>query len=212
MAVNEHSASVGRTLKVVLYQWDTGQKIVFSDAFVTDGVEAQFDDGSTKIVIDSTVTVPDRLLQTAGRHSLWVQAIGPDHETTRREIQFDVLPRAQKSGYIEPEDEPTFRAELEELVAGAVESAASAKATLTEAEEIAGQIGGYVETAVRASERAVISEAESRRYAELAAQHAGTSGWIRTIYDDGDGVLKIELENVDGITFADDGNGRLIIT
>lgn len=98
-----------------LYQWDKGQVFQFVEKFPS-GTEVQFDDGSTKVIVESIVKVPNKLLQIPGNHNAWFQVIGPDDETTVKYIRFMVKPRQRKNDYIEPEDEQTFREDIQSIM------------------------------------------------------------------------------------------------
>lgn len=98
-----------------LYQWDKGQVFQFLENYPL-GTEVQFDDGSTKVIVDSMVKVPNKILQSPGNHNAWFQVIGPDDETTVKYIRFMVNPRKKKNDYIEPEDETTFREDIQSIM------------------------------------------------------------------------------------------------
>lgn len=98
-----------------LYQWDKGQVFQFLENYPL-GTEVQFDDGSTKVIVDSMVKVPNKILHSPGNHSAWFQVIGPDDETTVKYIRFMVNPRKKKNDYIEPEDETTFREDIQSIM------------------------------------------------------------------------------------------------
>lgn len=105
------------TIQVLgLTQWDTGQTFTFLDEYILDGFEVQFQDGATKIIQDRKVSIPDTTMQTDGKHKAWLQVIETDNETTVKTIVFSVEARKQKNDYVEPEDEPTFRQELQQIM------------------------------------------------------------------------------------------------
>lgn len=102
-----------------LTQYDKGQIIEFDD--VPDGVEVQFAAlGSqytiNKIIQDGRVNIPDILLKTAGNFVAWLEVITNNSETTVKSITFTVEPKTMPADYIQPEDEPTFREEMQQIM------------------------------------------------------------------------------------------------
>lgn len=107
--------SNGTSNTVHLYQWDKGQVFEFEDTFAA-GTEVQFSDGSVKVISNKQIEVPDAVLERFGLHKAWIQLIGTNDETTILNIFFDVEKRAKKNDYVEPDDEQTFREEVQTMV------------------------------------------------------------------------------------------------
>lgn len=102
-----------------LTQYDTGQVISFED--INDGVEVHFaneGDQATlnKIIINQSVTIPDSLLETGKRIVAYVYMIGADFSETIKIIHIPVRKRTKPDDYITPEDEQTFREQMEQIM------------------------------------------------------------------------------------------------
>lgn len=98
-----------------LTQWDKGQVFEFSETFA-NGTEVQFDNGMTKVISNKKVAIPDAVLMTSGTRKAWIQVITSADETTIYEIIFMVDPRTKQNDYVEPDDEQSFREEVQSMV------------------------------------------------------------------------------------------------
>lgn len=96
-------------------QWDKGQTLYFEDNF-PDGTEVQFLNGTTMLIENHMCGIPDILLQSKSEIRAWIQLIGEDNETTIKEIHINITPRAKKNDYIDPEDAPTFREQMQTIM------------------------------------------------------------------------------------------------
>ncbi|MCR5835959.1 MAG: hypothetical protein K6G88_05610 [Lachnospiraceae bacterium] len=102
-----------------LTQYDTGQVIQFED--IDNGVEVHFTnegDQATlnKIIIDQSVTIPDSLLETGKRIVAYVYMVGEDSSETIKIIHIPIRNRIKPDDYIAPEDEQTFREQMEQIM------------------------------------------------------------------------------------------------
>lgn len=118
-----------------LDQWDKGQVLLFTDKF-PDGTEVQFFDGSVKLIVGNCIRIPDKFLEKAGEFKAWIQVIGENHETTTKEMIFNVKYRQKKEEYIPPEEEDTFREELQKIVNQAGVLLNESKETISRAEQL----------------------------------------------------------------------------
>lgn len=111
-----------KTAAVDFFQYDTGQVLVFEED-LKDGTEVQFAAAGISLIKDRKAAIPDAFLQKFGCNPAWIQVIGDDSETTVYKINITILPRAKKDDYIEPENEQTFREQMQEIMNKAVETA-----------------------------------------------------------------------------------------
>lgn len=114
-----------QTAAVTLFQHDTGQVLDFASAF-PDGLELQFDSGDTRIIKDGRAEIPNAFLASAGSRAAWIQVITEDSETTIYKVAIAIIPRAPKE-YISPEDEQTFRQQIQQILADTLAIAQSVR-------------------------------------------------------------------------------------
>ena len=113
-----------------LTQYDKGQIIEFVDDFA-DGTEVQFattgaTETSNKIIENNMVKIPDVYLEGTTTIIAWVKVIKTNSETTVKEIRIPITPRTKPADYIAPEDEPSFRAEMQGIMSDTKKAAESA--------------------------------------------------------------------------------------
>lgn len=102
-----------------LYQHNTGQIIQFMD--LPDGVEVQFSNASSekttnKIIKNSQVLIPDFLIAEGLNITVYVQHVNEQSETTVKTILIPIESRVKQSDVVAPEDEPSFRAEMQGIM------------------------------------------------------------------------------------------------
>lgn len=125
-----------------LTQWDKGQILKFVDEKFGDNTEVQFSSGYmtetiNKSVKNNQVMVPDQILKENYIVFAWVKEIKENSETTTREVRIPVKPRTKPSDYLEPDEEKTFRQEIEDLVDSSIETSEEAKKQAEEAKNTA---------------------------------------------------------------------------
>lgn len=113
-----------------IFQYDRGQRIEFLD--IPDGVEVQFsnddtDKTSNKIITDSQVAIPDFLIAEGIDITAYIQYVNEQSETTIKVILIPIESRVKQSDVVAPEDEPSFRAEMQGIMNDTKEIAESAK-------------------------------------------------------------------------------------
>lgn len=102
-----------------LFQYDTGQVLRLMD--IADGAEVQFCNGNhnettNKIVQNSQVAIPDFLLQEQSDIIAYVQVINEDNATTKKTVVIPVKIRTKPADYIAPEDEQSFREQMQGIM------------------------------------------------------------------------------------------------
>ncbi|MFQ9515330.1 MAG: hypothetical protein ACLRZ9_05840 [Eubacterium sp.] len=102
-----------------VFQWDKGQKLEILN--VLDGTEVQFGNDKVeatlnRIVTDGFVDIPDIMLTYTDPINAYVQYINADSETTRKQIVIKVIARPISGDYIYPEDEQSFREQMEQIM------------------------------------------------------------------------------------------------
>ena len=112
-----------------LFQHNTGQVIKFND--VPDGAEVQFSNENSekttnKIVKDSQVEIPDFLVAEGLEITAYIQYVNETSETTIKIISIPVEARVQQGEVVAPEDEQTFREELQGIMNETKEAAKEA--------------------------------------------------------------------------------------
>ena len=100
-------------------QWNKGQKLAISG--ITDGTEVEFGNEVVKetlrrTIIDGVVAIPDIMLTYTETIFAYVEVITADSQTTRYKIIITVEEKTKPSDYIYPDDEPTFREEMQALL------------------------------------------------------------------------------------------------
>lgn len=108
-----------RLITPEIFQYDKGQKIEFSD--VPDGIEVQFSSGdsgetSNKIITGSQVEIPDFLIAMNETITAYLQYIDENSQTTKKFLIIPVRERPKPEEYISEDDEPTFRAEIQNIM------------------------------------------------------------------------------------------------
>lgn len=117
--------------RIDVYQWDKGQKLIFED--VPDGAELQLP-GMTILVNENMAALPDVLLEECGLKLIHLQYIGTNNETTVKKIELNIIKRPKKSDYIPPEDAPTFREQLVQIMDDTKEAARDSATSAAAAE------------------------------------------------------------------------------
>lgn len=112
-----------------LYQYNTGQIIQFMD--LPDGVEVQFSNASSekttnKIIKDSQVEIPDFLVSEGLDVTAYIQYVNEQSETTVKTILIPIESRVKQSDVVAPEDEPSFRTEMQVIMNDTKKAAESA--------------------------------------------------------------------------------------
>lgn len=111
-------------------QWNKGQKLEILD--IADGTEVQFgndvvDSTINHIVKNGSVDIPDIMLTYSEPIKAYIQVITADSETTEYEILIRVEERTKPSDYIAPEDEQSFREQMEAIMRSTEEIAQSVR-------------------------------------------------------------------------------------
>ena len=105
--------------ELYVFQWDKGQKLEILN--VPDGTEVQFGNDKVeatlnRIKTNGFVEIPDVMLTYAEPISAYVQHINEDSETTKIQIVIKVIERPRSGDYIYPEDEQSFREQMEAIM------------------------------------------------------------------------------------------------
>lgn len=100
-------------------QWNTGQKLAILG--LENGTEVQFgneviETTLNRQIIDGIVEIPDIMLTYTNTIFAYVDVVTADSQTTRYKIVILVEEKTKPSDYIYPEDEPTFREEMQALL------------------------------------------------------------------------------------------------
>lgn len=162
-------------------QWDRGQILAFED--VPDGTEVQFEhEGSTlnKIVQDGQVSVPDLFMDVPGTIKAYVVVVNEDSTTTVKSMNLRVKARVEPSDVVPPEDEPTFREQIEEIMDDAKAAALASKAN-------AEQAAGSAEEAEQSAQNAEQAASGAAMAAHASARSAAEAQAIaQSVRDDAD--------------------------
>ena len=118
-----------RIVAPALFQFNTGQVIKFND--VPDGAEVQFsidnsEKTTNKVVKDSQVEIPDFLVAEGLEITAYIQYVNETSETTVKIISIPVEARVKQGEVVAPEDEQTFREELQGIMNETKEAAKEA--------------------------------------------------------------------------------------
>lgn len=98
-------------------QYDRGQVIEFTDLPTVSEVQFRKGDTTVKVLVDQNrVRIPDELLDECGEREAWAIIVNSDSTTTVRKMVLVVHPRTEPSEYIPPEDEPTFREQMAQIM------------------------------------------------------------------------------------------------
>lgn len=100
-------------------QWNKGQKLAILN--ITDGTEVQFGNDLVESTLNRYVTngiveIPDIMLTYAEPIKAYIQVITANSETTEYEILIRIEERTKPSDYIYPEDEQSFREQMEAIM------------------------------------------------------------------------------------------------
>lgn len=149
-----------------LYQWDYGQVIRIQGIKLPPAVEIHFADefsedsitriGTTKDGV-TEVTIPDSLLERAGKILSYIYVSNTDSGKTEYKISTQIKDRAKPEAFDTPGDEELFHKAIEEVNASAMRSEAAAneseksreeaEAALQNTEEAIRGIEGHVSAA-----------------------------------------------------------------
>lgn len=118
-----------RIVAPALFQHNTGQVIKFND--VPDGAEVQFSNENSekttnKIVKDSQILIPDFLVAEGLEITAYIQYVSETSETTVKIISIPVEARVKQGEVVAPENEQTFREELQGIMNETKEAAKEA--------------------------------------------------------------------------------------
>lgn len=102
-----------------VFQWDKGQKMEILN--VPDGTEVQFGNNNlettlNRIKVNGFVDIPDIMLTYTEPINAYVQYINFNSETTRIKIVIKVIERPMPSEYVYPDDEQSFREQMEQIM------------------------------------------------------------------------------------------------
>lgn len=102
-----------------VFQWNKGQKLEILN--VPDGTEVQFGNDMVeqtlnRIKTDGFVEIPDIMLTYAEPVNAYVQYINSNSETTRIQIIIKVVERPMPGDYVYPDDEQSFREQMEQIM------------------------------------------------------------------------------------------------
>lgn len=146
-------------------QWNKGWKLQILG--ITDGTEVQFgndliENTLNRIVTNGIVEIPDIMLTYQEPIKAYVQVITSNSDTTRYEILIRIEERTKPADYIYPEDEQSFREQMETIMNETKEVAQEAldKATNVEKDAIEGKFNGKDGF----SPEITVSEDTSKRY------------------------------------------------
>lgn len=113
-----------------LYQYDKGQVLKFLD--VSDGAQVEFSNEDHEraepyIVKDSQVAIPDFLLEENSPIMAYVKVVDENSETTIKTITIPIISRQQADDGIPPENQQTFKQQIQEMMDSAKEVAQSVR-------------------------------------------------------------------------------------
>lgn len=105
--------------QLYVFQWDKGQKLEILN--VSDGTEVQFGNDKVEVTLNRIKTngfvdIPDIMLTYAEPISAYVQYINSNSETTRIQIVLKVIVRPMPGDYVYPDDEQSFREQMEQIM------------------------------------------------------------------------------------------------
>lgn len=105
--------------ELYVFQWNKGQKLEILN--VPDGIEVQFGNNMVettlnRIKTDGFVEIPDIMLTYSEPISAYVQYVNSNSETTRIQIIIKVIERPMPGDYVYPDDEQSFREQMEQIM------------------------------------------------------------------------------------------------
>jgi len=115
------------------WQWDDGQYIEWLD--VPDGTEITFSNAKAskiidnegnevfsvrRIVTDGKTQIPQALLEYPFNIYAWLTVINSDSSTTKVMLDITMIKRPKPENYIDSDDEPTFREQMQAIMDGTI--------------------------------------------------------------------------------------------
>lgn len=195
--------------ELYVFQWNKGQKLEILN--VPDGTEVDFGNDKVettlnRIKTDGFVEIPDIMLTYAEPISAYVQYISSDSETTRIQIIIKVIERPMPGDYVYPDDEQSFREQMEQIMLDTKEIAQNAldKASNVEKRANDGEFNGdsYTITQNDYEEIANIvlqnTDTDIMQQKEIAKEEIAktTEGNIKNVND----VTNKNIDNINDVT------------
>lgn len=121
--------SFENTNDVKLFQYDTGQVLEFEEE-LPNGQEIQFTNGTVsenRMVKDNKVIVPNEVLKSDGTLKVYSRIIESNSETTERFTYINVVQKAKAPDGIAPENQQTFKEQIQEIMNNTKEIAQSVR-------------------------------------------------------------------------------------
>lgn len=113
-----------------LYQHDKGQILQFTD--IPDGTQVEFanenhERAAPYIVKDSQVAIPDFLLEENSPITAYIKVVDENSETTVKTITIPVECRPPSDDGVPPENQPTFKQQVMDIMNSALNTAQSVR-------------------------------------------------------------------------------------
>lgn len=195
-----------------VFQWNKGQKLEILN--VPDGTEVQFGNDMVeqtlnRIKTDGFVEIPDIMLTYAEPVNAYVQYINSNSETTRIQIIIKVVERPMPGDYVYPDDEQSFREQMEQIMLDTKKIAQNALDKANDVEKRAndGEFNGkdYIitEEDKEEIENAIVSEVDT----DLTSQINHAKSEIDNISKENiDKINIVSTSNIDNINNATNQN------
>lgn len=115
----EFGTSSDINIEKMLYQWNKGQILHFLD--IPENAEIQFSNKNAentinKLLNNGNVEIPNTLLETTDELFCVVQYIDKNSITTIKKITMSITENTKPSDYVAPDDKPTFREEMQDIM------------------------------------------------------------------------------------------------
>lgn len=115
----EFGTSSDINIEKMLYQWNKGQILHFLD--IPENAEIQFSNKNAentinKLLNNGNVEIPNTLLKTTDELFCVVQYIDKNSITTIKKITMSITENTKPSDYVAPDDKPTFREEMQDIM------------------------------------------------------------------------------------------------
>lgn len=115
----EFGTSSDINIEKMLYQWNKGQILHFLD--IPKNAEIQFSNKNAentinKLLNNGNVEIPNTLLETTDELFCVVQYIDKNSITTIKKITMSITENTKPSDYVAPDDKPTFREEMQDIM------------------------------------------------------------------------------------------------
>ena len=189
-------------VRIELWQWDTGRKIVVDDKSVSEVHYSKYSSTQaiTRKVIDGKAEIPNYLLQDTHDVTVYAYSGSIENGYTMAEKTFNVEKKPKPANYVETEEDKAILAKLKEEIGDLSELQTEAKDNLVSAiNEAAASGGGTSDFVVNASLDDNNSCTVDKTYAQIQeAVQAGKKPVVYFAPSDGESYILDLFMSSDG--------------